>query len=234
MSKFNITFKRNSLDWVVDPLVDRIVAEAKSQKWATVDGIKQWAREEHQAKLKHTGGCWTSVHFKTQDDLVKFKKHFNVTRLKYETGNLLDLANSNDSPFDVIVHGCNCFNAMGGGIAREIAERYPQCAEIDAQTEQGFYNKLGNYTCYDTGKFVIVNAYTQYTPSIAGEDVFEYAAFELILKKLAHNYVNLHFGFPYIGMGLAGGDSTQIMALLEQFAEHMDRQGGSVTLVKFG
>jgi 2-oxo-4-hydroxy-4-carboxy--5-ureidoimidazoline (OHCU) decarboxylase len=66
-----------------------------------------------------------------------------------------------------------------------------------------------------------------------GTDVFEYVAFELILQKLAHMYGTKRFGFPYIGMGLAGGDKITIMAMLETFAREVTNQGGSVTLVEF-
>ena len=80
--------------------------------------------------------------------------------LKHTKGNLLDLAEAGE--FDVVVQGCNCFNTMGGGIAREIKERYPMCAEIDNLTERGEYMKLGNWTEFDQGTFIIINAYTQY------------------------------------------------------------------------
>ena len=38
--------------------------------------------------------------------------------LKHAKGNLLDLAEAGE--FDIVVQGCNCFCAMGGGIAREL------------------------------------------------------------------------------------------------------------------
>jgi O-acetyl-ADP-ribose deacetylase (regulator of RNase III) len=151
--------------------------------------------------------------------------------LNHIKGNLIDMAENGD--FDVIVQGCNCFNTMGGGIAREIRERYPLCAEIDSLTQAGEYMKLGNWTEYDQGMFLIINAYTQYDMS-KGTDVFEYVAFELILQKLAHTYGTKRFGFPYIGMGLAGGDKITIMAMLETFAREVSNQGGTVTLVEFG
>ena len=150
--------------------------------------------------------------------------------LKHTKGNLLDLAEAGE--FDIVVQGCNCFNTMGGGIAREIAERYPMCAEIDGLTELGEYMKLGNWTEFDTGKFIIVNAYTQYNMS-RGTDVFEYTAFLLILEKLLHAYGDKRIGLPYIGMGLAGGDRETIIPMIEEFAYRVDDQGGSVTLVEF-
>ena len=155
--------------------------------------------------------------------------------LKHTQGNLLLLAEAGE--FDIVVQGCNCFNTMGGGIAREIRERYPHVADIDAETVRGDYNKLGTYTKAvvipnDEHQFTLINAYTQFNMS-TGEDVFEYTAFELILQKLHHHYGHLRIGFPYIGMGLAGGDSEAIMEQLEYFAERCKSKGGTVTLVEF-
>lgn len=160
--------------------------------------------------------------------------------MKHVTGNLLDMAENGD--FDVIVQGCNCFNAMGGGIAREIRERYPLAAAVDSKTTKGDYNKLGNWTSCEVvagdlgyvSTFTIINAYTQYNMS-TGADVFEYVAFELILQKLKRQYGSKRIGFPYIGMGLARGDKKVIMKMLEQFAADIAfTQGGTVTLVEFG
>lgn len=150
-------------------------------------------------------------------------------------GNLLTLAEAGD--FDVVIQGCNCFCAMGGGIAREIRERYPHVAEADAQTGLGDYNKLGNYSKAivkgeDEHSFIIINAYTQFNMS-TGEDVFEYVAFELILQKIARLYGNYAIGLPYIGMGLARGDKNIILQQIESFAEEVNKRGGSVTLVEF-
>ena len=153
--------------------------------------------------------------------------------LKHTKGNLLDLAERGE--FDVIVQGCNCFNTMGGGIAREIRERYPNVASVDMETVRGDYNKLGNWTECDAGKknrFTVINAYTQYNMS-TGEDVFEYTAFALICQKLIHAYGDKRIGLPYIGMGLAGGDKDVIMRMIEEFAYSLANRGGSVTLVEF-
>lgn len=154
--------------------------------------------------------------------------------LKHAKGNLIDLAEA--GKFDFIVHGCNCFCTMGSGIAREIRDRYTGAWRVDQDTDEGDITKLGNWSEYDTGDFTIVNAYTQYGFNRGGStnDVFEYASFELILKKLIHLYGEYRFGLPYIGMGLAGGDKVRIMAMIENFANVISAKGGTVTLVEFG
>jgi O-acetyl-ADP-ribose deacetylase (regulator of RNase III) len=166
-------------------------------------------------------------HYTNTDNPVDFP----VTALKHAKGNLLDLAENGD--FDIIVQGCNCWNTMGGGIAREIRERYPMAAMADDETGKGDYNKLGNYTTAFTGKFLIVNAYTQFNMS-QGTDVFEYTAFQLILEKILFAHGDKRIGLPYIGCGLAGGDSDIIIPMIRDFADRVDDAGGEVTLVEFG
>jgi O-acetyl-ADP-ribose deacetylase (regulator of RNase III) len=170
-----------------------------------------------------------NYHYTNTDNPVDFPK----SALKHTKGNLLDLAEA--GAFDIVVQGCNCFNTMGGGIAREIRERYPVVASVDMETLRGDYRKLGNWTECDAGetnRFTIINAYTQYNMS-QGTDVFEYTAFQLILEKLAFAFPGKRFGLPYIGCGLAGGEQETIIDMIEVFAERVALEGGTVTLVEF-
>ncbi len=157
--------------------------------------------------------------------------------LKRVKGNLIDLAEAGE--FDIIVHGCNCQNTMGSGIAREMRERYPGVYQADTLATKQWKNpvaKLGNFSTYSTVHnnhvFVVINAYTQLHFMPRGVDHFEYESFYLILKKL-ESFEGLRFGFPYIGMGLAGGNSERIMGMLENFAKKIAEKGGTVTLVEF-
>ena len=65
-----------------------------------------------------------------------------------------------------------------------------------------------------------------------GNDVFEYVSFQLILQKLAYMYPTSRFGFPLIGQGLAGGDSTTIMKMINDFGRQVTVTGGTVTIVE--
>lgn len=158
--------------------------------------------------------------------------------IKYLKGDLFAYAEA--GMFDIVVHGCNCMCTMGSGIAKQVREKYPEAYLADQATEPGAIYKLGHYTkativLRNGGPtFSIVNAYTQYEYNRRGEslDRFEYASFEVILKKLAHTYGDKEFGFPLIGMGLAGGTPSRIIGLLEWFSEEVERQGGTVTMVE--
>lgn len=151
--------------------------------------------------------------------------------LKHVKGDLLALAEQGE--FDIIVHGCNCYNTMGAGIARQIADTYPEAAWVDRRTTRGDINKLGTYTSIDVSNFIIINAYTQFGMSDGKKDVFEYDSFAVILRKLEHLCGDLRYGFPYIGMGLARGDKGHITAILEVFARQVTNKGGSCTLVEY-
>ncbi len=160
--------------------------------------------------------------------------------LKHTKGNLLDLAARGN--FSIIMHGCNCHNTMGSGIAKEIRERYPEAYAVDCMTTAGDRSKLGTITVVAVdndvgGTMIIVNAYTQYDFNRSGDfkDVFEYEAFQKILDAFAKDAgPGMNIGLPYIGMGLAGGNKERIMAMIEDFANKISAKGGSVTLVEFG
>ena len=147
--------------------------------------------------------------------------------LIYIKGNLIDLAM--DGMFDIIIHGCNCFNTMKSGIAKEIAERIPQAVYADGQTIKGDKNKLGTWTStYYGEKFMVVNAYTQYNygrnpdPNVI---YFDYNAFD----KFLVNYREFLFdtdvvGFPKIGAGLAKGDWDRISEMIDKrFTGYCDK-----------
>jgi len=152
--------------------------------------------------------------------------------MKLVKGDLLALGKANE--FDIIVQGCNCWNAMGSGIAKSIREQFPDAWLADQETLAGDRNKLGCYTIGMAGRLVIINAYTQYnTAKYSGQDVFEYESFQVILDKLVTRFGKYRIGLPMIGMGLAGGDPARIIPMIEEMAAKMKATGGSVTLVEF-
>lgn len=126
-------------------------------------------------------------------------------------GDLIQLAL--DGEFDVIVHGCNCFHAMGAGIARVIAAEFPSAFEADQRTEYGVRSKLGTISAArilrETADFTVVNAYTQFHWDGVGRLV-DYDAISSCFGAVATAYPKARIGYPMIGAGLAGGDWAEI------------------------
>ena len=154
--------------------------------------------------------------------------------MKIIKGDLIDLAER--GMFDIIVHGCNCFNTMGSGIARQLKTRYPQVYIADLKTEKGSIEKLGTFSFSECGGLTVINAYTQHTYNLPkeGRDLFNYSAFMKVLYKLAQTYDKPNrFGFPMIGCGLAGGDPVRVMKILNMFDNLVAKHGSTVTIVQY-
>ena len=153
--------------------------------------------------------------------------------MKLISGNLIALAQQ--GYFDVIVHGCNCFNTMGAGIARSIAIAFPEAAQADSETKRGDKNKLGLFSSATHNRVIdgeikpltVVNAYTPYDFG-GGKDRFEYEHFKTFLKSMKALYQHEAIGFPLIGCGLAGGNKQEILRLMQYHLEGMN-----VTVVEF-
>lgn len=152
--------------------------------------------------------------------------------MKYVTGDLLNMADNGD--FDFIVQGCNCFHTMGGGIARQIAERYPEAVEADNATVRGDYLKLGTVApariSRGTNEFCIANAYTQFghTGALAPYEegvLVDYNALAVAFAKVADMAKfspYLTVGYPKIGAGLAGGDWDHIEDIIDRELNGLD------------
>ena len=133
----------------------------------------------------------------------------------------------------IIVHGCNCFNTMGSGIAKQIRARYPEAYEVDQDTVKGDHGKLGRFTGIidDDSGVVIINAYTQYR---YGRDIdVVYLDYDALKRAIDHvfglgdEFVGL-FGehpiaMPKIGCGLANGDWERVSEILERLSERHGR-----------
>lgn len=141
--------------------------------------------------------------------------------MKYIEGDLIQLAKN--GKFDVIVHGCNCFNTMGAGIAKMIKENFIGAWKADQKTKKGDKSKLGNYTSYiksQNGKTLrIINAYTQYT--YGGKSPVDYDAIRECFKKINSRYKGKKVGIPKIGAGLAGGNWKQIEKIIDEEAKDL-------------
>lgn len=147
--------------------------------------------------------------------------------MKFIQGDLIALARQNQ--FDVIVHGCNCFCAMGAGIAKTIRQVFPEAYDADCATQKGDKTKLGSCShasCkINGGQCVVINAYTQYHWAGRGVKV-EYEAVRQCMKWIKQNYAGKKIGLPKIGAGLAGGDWQTIESIISE-----ELAGEDVTIV---
>ena len=158
-------------------------------------------------------------------------------------GNLITMALNGE--FDVIVHGCNCFNRMRRGIGVDMAREFK--ADIvdnehhkskDEDYEEWHKSELlGNIEWYNPNEdfdlvnvprdLTVVNAYTQYHWDSNGSPL-DYEALILCMRKINHQFLGKHIGLPKIGCGLAGGDWNRVREILER-----ELVNCNVTVVEF-
>lgn len=143
------------------------------------------------------------------------------------TGNLVTLADQ--GRFDAIIHGCNCHNTMGSGVAKAIVDRWPQALEVDGMTHKGDKHKLGNYTSVHvdtqagTGALQIINGYTQLYYGNDPEVCYvDYDKLRLLFRDLTPELIGKRVGIPMIGAGLANGEWYVIERLIKEAAKEVD------------
>ena len=158
--------------------------------------------------------------------------------MKEAYGDLVKLAK--EGKFDVLVHGCNTYQTMGKGIAKQIKDAFPLMYVADCDFgDSGDYNKLGCYSYIviplEGGKRLFgVNAYTQYdywSPGDPEDKVYaDYDALRLVFRKIKKGLGDkgLKFGIPMIGAGLAHGDWKIISAIIDE-----EMAGEDLTLVRY-
>lgn len=134
-------------------------------------------------------------------------------------GDLLELARGRY--FDVIAHGCNCFCAMGRGIAGSIQIMFPEAYEADKATTVGDRSKLGTCTYAhvpigDGHALTVVNAYTQFHWNGDGVEILaDYDAIRSCMKWIKQHHHGQRIGLPKIGAGLARGDWDVILRIIQ-------------------
>lgn len=130
-------------------------------------------------------------------------------------GDLIRMAE--EGRFDVIIHGCNCFCAMGNGIAKTVRDRLPEAYAADRKTKKGDRNKLGTYSSATIVRgdisFVVINAYTQFDFWTKGVKA-DYEAIDAVMKKVKADFPGKTIGYPLIGAGLARGDWSRISQII--------------------
>lgn len=141
-------------------------------------------------------------------------------------GDLLDFPNG----IKAIAHSCNCQNIMGGGIALQIRERYPEAYAADTKMHEAGEVSLGDFSFTRIKKSphnFIYNLYTQFNIGRKTRQV-DYEAFHRAITNLHMEIVReraacavlsedteMPVGFPYkMSCSLAGGNWDIIYAML--------------------
>ena len=166
-----------------------------------------------------------------------------MNEIKIIKGNLLDFPPycqtdpNSYTGINNIAHSCNTRMIMGGGIAQQIKNRYPQAyqADVDYISDEydhngQFKHPLGNYSkavieskFLPNNKGTIYNLYTQASIG-AGERQVQYEKFWRALKNMQEDLLFIQhetgepqvLGLPYgISCGLAGGNWGIIKAMIE-------------------
>jgi len=148
--------------------------------------------------------------------------------IKFIDGDLVKSAEE----YEVILHGCNCQNTMGKGIALQIKEKFPEAYEVDCKTKKGDIAKLGTISYTTNTTPIIVNCYTQFNYRKKYEDealVFvDYNAIKTALQAVKKHFTGKKIGMPLIGCGLGGGDDKIVLKIIETILGDED-----VTIVKY-
>ena len=144
-------------------------------------------------------------------------------------GDLLKLAL--DGEFDVIIHGCNCYGAMGAGIAKAIKSLFPEAYDADRKTPKGDRTKLGKISFAtvdrDGRQITIVNGYTQFHWR-GSNGLADYSAIRSVMAAVKQQFRGRRIGYPKIGAGLAKGDWNLISQII-----HQELDGEDHTFVEF-
>lgn len=134
-------------------------------------------------------------------------------------GNLLTMFDEGD--FDTIIHGCNTQANMGGGIAAQIAKKWPVVEQIDQMVTEAGLATLGHYSivpriqraCATPG--TIVNAYTQPLPGRNARLHAIVKSFRRMKERgIFENSKNV--GIPQIGAGIGGLQWSDVELALDR------------------
>lgn len=129
-----------------------------------------------------------------------------------------------NSPNAFLMHGANCCNIMGAGIARIIKEKYPTAFEADLKAHNkgnlGFDSSLvGNFSMALADKNnisnrYILNLYTQIYPGKNFELKFLIGALSKINLNFCQSYKINKILLPAIGCGIGGGDWDDVVKII--------------------
>lgn len=145
--------------------------------------------------------------------------------MNYIQGDLIQLFKQ--GKFDLIAHQCNCIGRMGAGIAKTLAQEFPQI-DIEIIGVGQAIKLFGTYEYFDTECGYIINMYSQFNVgkcTQVGIDSFEVrlGALKNCLSNLNKNNKGKTIGLPLIASGLAADPIRKgTMSDLEYFQKFIE------------
>jgi O-acetyl-ADP-ribose deacetylase (regulator of RNase III) len=130
----------------------------------------------------------------------------------------------------IIAHQCNCYSKMGAGIAKQIANLYPEAYTADRTSKLSPHEKLGKFSVASIpGKsLVIFNLYGQLNYG-RGQRQTDYNSLEISLSYMFEMIRTkqdtifkfpIKIGLPYLmGCGLAGGDWNIVSDIIQKVSD---------------
>lgn len=117
-----------------------------------------------------------------------------------------------------IAHGVNCQDKMGSGVAKVLYTRYPR---VKSSYHEFCFNtpleiRLGEVQSAIHGDIVIYNCFTQFNYGYDGQKYVSYEAVRECFKALNLHLKGETLAIPKIGAGLAGGDWSEIEAIINE------------------
>jgi hypothetical protein len=142
-----------------------------------------------------------------------------------------------DGDCNVILHQCNCTKGMGAGIAKKIAEKYPEVSKFDKNNER-LFGSIGIVSLIK-GQKAVCNLYSQYFVGSPSDDSFilpesNYRVLDTFenrivalrhcltsVRKKVYNHTKI--GIPLIASGLAADKKLKgTMTDLEYFKKYIE------------
>jgi O-acetyl-ADP-ribose deacetylase (regulator of RNase III) len=148
--------------------------------------------------------------------------------MKIINGDIVELAK--EGQFDLIVHGCNCEQSMGAGLARQIRIEFPEAYQADLSYDRELEDRLGTISGTkikttdvngESHKFYVMNGYTQLHARGYGV-LADYDAIRSVFSTIASHFPNARIAYPKIGAGLARGDWDVIEDIIDEELAGLD------------
>ncbi len=139
-----------------------------------------------------------------------------------------------EGDWDVAMHCCNVYRAMGAGIALALKNKWPEVYDADFDCDITEDEKYGWFsTAYLKDERIVINLYGQVGVGCKKHPLHRNCRYDFIYDSVYRacayvtadysGYLPIKIGIPYgMGCGLAGGSWRVVSAILEDIEERFD------------